>query len=180
MRASACARADGSSSQRLISASQRGRALSAARSGNAPRLPARDTATTLATAVAVAEVPRRAVERRTGRAQQQRAATRSRRAAVADSPMRVAAAAPAMQVSAPLMPAAGDVQPSAPVTALFAAEPVQPRPWPRAVLPGFAADSAFSASYGRSRQEHPFHPFEPRVELEPMPAQQPPAASGPR
>ncbi|GAB3302501.1 RseA family anti-sigma factor [Luteimonas notoginsengisoli] len=145
-------------------------------------LPGPDTASTLATAVAVAEVPRRAVERRTARAQQQRAATRSRRVAAAQSPMRVAAASasPPTQASAPLAPAAGDVQPSAPVTALFAAEPVQPRPWPRAILPGFAADSAFSASYGRTRQEHPFHPFEPRVELEPMPAQQPPAASGPR
>ena len=146
--------------------------------------PVPDAATTLATAVAVAEVPRRAAERRAARSQQQRAASRVRRAdSAVESPVRVAAAtaAPTLATVAPPVLADADT-PSAPVTALFATRPTQARPWPRAILPGFPADNAFTASYGGTVQEHPFHPFEPRVELEPAPAQQPPqpTASGPR
>ncbi|MDN5781880.1 MAG: sigma-E factor negative regulatory protein [Luteimonas sp.] len=148
-------------------------------------LPAPNAATTLATAVAAAAVPRRAAERRTGRGQQQRAASRVRRAAVeAQTPVRVAAAgaAPVAAVSASTALAELDSPPSpASVTDLFATRPVQARPWPRAVLPGFPADSAFTASYGGMVQEHPFHPFEPRVELPQAPAErEQPTASGPR
>jgi len=157
----------------------------------APAPTAPDTATTLATAVAVAEVPRRAAERRAGRAQQQRAVSRVRRATVAaEAPVRVAAsgATPAQVNAAPSALAGLDsTTSSAPVSELFATEPPQARPWPRAVLPGYPADGAFSASYGRMvqerllEQEHPFHPFEPRVELSPAPVERPqPTASGPR
>ena len=151
----------------------------------APSRQAPDTASTLATAVAVAEVPRRAAEHRATRAQQQRAASRTRRAATAaEAPVRVAAAsaaAPAVTTSAPLVPAGAEVPPSSPVTALFATQPVpaRARPWPRAILPGFPADNAFTASYGGATQEHPFHPFEPRVELQSA-AERQPATSGPR
>jgi negative regulator of sigma E activity len=144
--------------------------------------PAPDAATTLATAVAVAEVPRRAAERRAARSQQQRAASRVRRAASAvEAPVRVAAVggAPAMAPPVPTTLAELDAPVSAaPVTDLFATRPAQARPWPRAILPGFPADGAFTASYGGTVQEHPFHPFEPRVELQPAPEQ--PTASGPR
>jgi hypothetical protein len=148
--------------------------------------PVPDAATTLATAVAVAEVPRRAAERRAARSQQQRAASRVRRAdSAVESPVRVAAAtaAPTLATVAPPVLADADTpSPSAPVTALFATRPTQARPWPRAILPGFPADNAFTATNGGTVQEHPLHPFEPRVELQPAPAQQPPqpTASGPR
>jgi negative regulator of sigma E activity len=146
--------------------------------------PAPDAATTLATAVAVAEVPRRAAERRAARAQQQRAASRVRRAAtVTEAPVQVAAAsaAPALASAAPSALAELDSPSSAVVTDLFATQPAQTRPWPRAILPGFPAENAFTASYGGTVQEHPFHPFEPRVQLQPVPAErEQPGASGPR
>src|SRR3546814_16697645 len=68
------------------------------------------------------------------------------------------------------------------VTELFTTRPMQqPRPWPRAILPGLPAQDAFTVGYGGMAQEqHPFHPFEPRVELQPAPAAPPPVASGPR
>jgi hypothetical protein len=144
--------------------------------------PAPDAATTLATAVAVAEVPRRAAERRAARSQQQRAASRVRRAAsTVEAPVRVAAVGGAPAMAAPVPTTLGELDSpvsAAPVTDLFATRPAQARPWPRAILPGFPADGAFTASYGGTVQEHPFHPFEPRVELQPAPAQ--PTASGPR
>ena len=151
----------------------------------APSRPAPDAASTLATAVAVAEVPRRAAERRATRAQQQRAAARTRRAATAaEAPVRVAAAsaaAPTVATPAPLVLTGAEVPSSASVTALFATQPVPApaRPWPRAILPGFPAENAFTASYGGAAHEHPFHPFEPRVELQAAPDRQP-ATSGPR
>ena len=153
-----------------------------------------DTASTLAAAVAVAEVPRRAAERRSSNAQQQRAAARNRR--TAEAPVRVAAAGHAPAGPVTLEPVAnasvqaavlvaGNAAADAPAETaadLFTVEPVQPRPWPRAVLPGFPAQDTFTASYGGAAPEqHPFHPFEPRVELEELPAgQSQPGASGPR
>jgi negative regulator of sigma E activity len=149
-----------------------------------------DVATTLATAVAAAEVPRRAAERRASRGQQQRAASRIRREAQA--PVRVAAAGspPAAAVS----PAPDAVLQAQPAPTALAAEagadpfagqpPAQARPWPRAILPGFPAEGALTASYGSldgSASQHPFHPFEPRVAL-PRQSEDAPAApvSGPR
>ena len=151
----------------------------------APAAPvqAPDAATTLAAAVAVAEVPRRAAERRAS-SSQQRVAARNRRAAQA--PAQVAAAGRAVpdSLAAPatiLVAGAADANASAAAVAgLFSAEPAHPRPWPRAILPGFQAPDAFAASYGDVAAEpHPFHPFEPRVELQPAPAE-PRGASGPR
>lgn len=151
-----------------------------------------DAASTLATAVAAAEIPRRAAERRASRGQQQRAASRVRRAAQA--PVTVAVAADARSAASPLAadasPAAAALaeagpRPSATVTELFTTSPTQPRPWPRAILPGFPARDAFTVGYGDMAQEqrqerHPFHPFEPRMELQPALAEPQPAASGPR
>jgi len=75
-----------------------------------------DTASTLAAAVAVAEVPRRAAERRSSNAQHQRAAARNRR--TAEAPVRVAAAghAPAGPVTPePVANASVQAAPSAPL-----------------------------------------------------------------
>jgi len=169
-------------------------APAAAESAPATPAGAPDTASTLAAAaVAVAEVPRRAAERRSSNAQQQRAAARNRR--TAEAPVRVAAASRAAPAGPANSPATANVVASTPVlvadTAAAAAQvattadpfavETQSRPWPRAVLPGFPAQDAFTASYGGAAPEqHPFHPFEPRVELErPDPGPQP-GASGPR
>lgn len=154
--------------------------------------PAPDAGTTLATAaVAVAEVPRRAAERRSSRAQQQRAASRIRHDAGAQAPAMVAAASPgdAMQPATPQARVAAtglaDAGAAPLVTDLFTAQPQAPsRPWPRAILPGYPAEGALTASYGSldgSAPAHPFHPFEPRLELPPQPDDAPtPPASGPR
>ncbi|HZW17213.1 MAG TPA: sigma-E factor negative regulatory protein [Luteimonas sp.] len=165
---------------------------------SAPAAPvgAPDTTSTLAAAaVAVAEVPRRAAERRSSNAQQQRAAARNRR--TAEAPVRVAAASRAAPAGAVNSEAAANAVASNPVLVadtgvvtaapaataadLFPVEPAQSRPWPRAILPGFPAQDAFTASYGGAAPEqHPFHPFEPHVELD-LPARGPqPGASGPR
>src|SRR5690606_24473411 len=145
-----------------------------------------DAASTLATAVAAAEVPRRAAQRRAVRGQQQRAASRPRRSAQAPAVVAVASGAPAPSLDAavaavPAVLAEADVPAPGTVTDLFTTRPRQPRPWPRAILPGLPARDAFTVGYGgMAREEHPFHPFEPRVELQQAPAGQQPAASGPR
>lgn len=164
----------------------------------APAVPAPDrrpdVATTLATAVAAAEVPRRAAERRASRGQQQRAAARVRREAEAQAPVRVAAAGASAPHAVASAPDAGlQAQPAAPALAVavgtdpFAGQPpAQARPWPRAILPGFQAEGALTASYGSldgsASSEHPFHPFEPRVALprQPADAQAATPVSGPR
>src|SRR3546814_2667166 len=83
---------------------------------------------------------------------------------------------------APAVLAEADSPAAGTVTELFTTRPMQqPRPWPRAILPGLPAQDAFTVGYGGMAQEqHPFHPFEPRVELQPAPAEQQPVASGPR
>lgn len=137
-------------------------------------------ATTLAAAVAVAEVPRRAVQRRS-RAQSQRAATRIRQQA--EAPVAVAVNAPAVASSSvPITVADAAPPPATTATDPFVAHPVPTRPWPRAILPNFPTDGAFTASYGSAGgavAEHPFHPFEPRVELQ-QPAVDDRSGSGPR
>src|SRR5690606_30176117 len=111
------------------------------------------------TAIAVAEVPRRAAERRSRAQQQRAAATRAQRAA---EPQLVAAAA---------APAATGVEaPANPFVPEAAAEVVTTRPWPRALLPG---SDAFTVGYGRLQQGIPPHPFQPR----PVALPQAPAAS---
>lgn len=91
----------------------------------------------LATALAAAEAPRRNAERR-----------------ARTQPQAVRAVAATQQAPAPA-DAAGTMATAAPVLALadphtaFPAPPsLQPRPWPRAVLPG-ATDPAFSVGYGQ-------------------------------
>ena len=120
-----------------------------------PQPAAPDTAAQLAaTAVAVAEVPRRASARRS-RGQSQRAAIRVP-ARSSEAPA-VAAVANA-PVLAPVMGDAGtDVDPFS-AQALTAPS----RPWPRAILPNFPAAGALTVDYGSSETSS-FYPFEPRV-----------------
>lgn len=114
--------------------------LPAAPSRPAPQQPPAPAgaAEVAASAMAVAEVPRRAAERR-ARAQQQRAAA-TRVARNAAAPQRRLAAA----ASAPAAAADARANPFAPAEAAGA---IATRPWPRALLPGPA--QAFSVGYGQ-------------------------------
>lgn len=121
----------------------------------APASPAQDASAALAAAVAVAEVPRRAAERRS-RAQTQRAASRLQSQRQAEAPVALAANAPVIR----LPDAAG---PASAVDSHFAMPPaatVAARPWPRALLP--AADGAFTVGFGQVSREPGFEPFRPR------------------
>jgi hypothetical protein len=109
----------------------------------------------------VAEVPRRAAERRS-RSQQQRAAgTRLQRNA--PEPRLVAAAAPSASQASP-----AEASPASPFVPEAAAEAITARPWPRALLPGNGG--AFTVGYGHLQAgsgdalPHPpqVHPFQPR------------------
>lgn len=127
--------------------------------------PATGTGAALAaTALAAAEVPRRASERR-ARAQGQRNADRVQaqardvqtRDVAASTPMVAAAELPAL-VDVP----ATETAPIATAPDPFAAPHIAPtRPWPRAILRGYPADSAFSAGYGESAPPARFAPFAP-------------------
>lgn len=116
-------------------------------------------------AVAAAEVPRRAIERRSSRSQNQRAALR---ASVRREPAPVAVASAAAPASATT--ALEDVQTT---TANAAANPFQPqppseaaaRPWPRAVLPQYSTEGGINASYGGAASPS-FYPFEPSMPQE--------------
>jgi hypothetical protein len=127
--------------------------------------PTIETGAALATAaVAITEVPRRASERRT-RAQGQRAADRVQEArdVVTPPPPIVAAAELPALVDVPTT----DTTPVATGTDPFAAPTIAPaRPWPRAILQAYPADSAFTAGYGSSSPgtSTGFAPFEPRPE----------------
>jgi len=123
--------------------------------------PATETGAALATtAVAVAEVPRRASERR-ARAQSQRTPERVQTREVAISPPAIAAADLPALAEVPT----ADTAPPAAGTDPFAAPPTAPtRPWPRAILRAYPADSAFSAGYGNPGASSGFAPFEPRIE----------------
>jgi hypothetical protein len=122
----------------------------------APTTPARapdapDQAAQLAAAVAVADVPRKVLARRS-RGQSQRAARRAIRES-AQAPIAVAAnAAPAVDATA-VDPFSGQVV------------RLPNRPWPRALLPGSPAIGAFTVDYGSRGGEvaspHPFYPFVP-------------------
>jgi negative regulator of sigma E activity len=137
----------------------------------APRT-ATDTPTTgtgvalASAAVAITEVPRRAPGRR-ARAQAQRAADRVQEARdVATPPPIVAAVELPVLADVP----ATDTTPAATGIDPFAAPTIPPaRPWPRAILQAYPADSAFTAGYGNPAASTGFAPFEPRPEqrLEP-------------
>ena len=113
----------------------------------------------LATAVAVADVPRRVASRRS-RGQSQRAALRTPARAAVELPFAMAVNASAV---------ANAATPVDPFSAQRVSLPN--RPWPRALLPGSTANGAFTVDYGnRSALSPSFYPFEPRT----LPA--PPAA----
>lgn len=118
-----------------------------------------------AAAVAVAEVPRRASERRS-RGQSQRAAMRNSRREVA-TPVAAAVSSPPTAVAATTDPAPAVIEPSSIHPFLPQGEIVS-RPWPRAVLPGYQGGDTFTASFGGSAagspsDTSPFYPFEPRM-----------------
>jgi Meckel syndrome type 1 protein len=101
------------------------------------------TAAQLAAAVAVADVPRRAVRR--SRGQSQRAAMRA--------PVRAPRTQVAIAASAP-----AQANPFAPSSV------IQSRPWPRALLPNAPASGAFTVEYGSSATPS-FYPFAPRTAI---------------
>lgn len=112
-----------------------------------------------ASALAIAEVPRR--DERRSRGQSQRAAaTREQRHAeptriAASAPVRVSPSAPAEEAVAFALPALASESSVA-----------SPRPWPRA---GLGSTNPFAASYGAAggaanEGAMSFHPFEPRIE----------------
>jgi len=133
-----------------------------------------DRAAQLATAVVVADAPRKVLARRS-RGQSQRAALRAGTRATAEAPIAVAAnSAPA---------------PAANATAVdpFSGQPVSlpDRPWPRAMLPGSPASGAFTVDYGNrigndAAALHPFYPFVPRAGMPTSADQADPDAQPPR
>jgi len=125
----------------------------------APAAPLPDASIALAAAVAVAEVPRRASERRS-RAQSQRAASNRRQQATGEAPAAVAVASQDAGVPVIRLPeesAAGDP---------FAMpQSATARPWPRALL---SAGSAFTVAEGRLESREPgFEPFRPSADILP-------------
>jgi negative regulator of sigma E activity len=115
----------------------------------APSTPKPDTASRLASAVAVAEVPRRAAMARRSRGQSQRAALRT----------------PAQEQAVPALATAAALPVQAtPNPNPFATAPhdIQTRPWPRALLP---ANGAFTVDYGNGAGRPTFYPFEPGMQV---------------
>lgn len=144
--------------------------------------PAAGTGAALATAaVAMAEVPRRASERR-ARAEGRRTANRVRETRdVATPPPIVVAAELPVLADVPTT----DTKPTATADPFAASTIVPARPWPRAILQAYPADSAFTAGYGSPAASAGFAPFEPRPEQRlqpgavPMPAQAEADGAGP-
>lgn len=109
-----------------------------------------------AAALAVAEVPRRASERRS-RGQSQRVALRASKRQMAVPAIASVATATAVATAQPAQHSS--VNPFRPQHV-----EVISRPWPRAVLPASPATGAFTASFGSSAASSPsFYPFEPRL-----------------
>ncbi|MFC3551248.1 RseA family anti-sigma factor [Lysobacter cavernae] len=122
-----------------------------------------------AAAVAVAEVPRRAAERRTSRGQSQRAALRAPKRQLQRPAVAAAVTAPALAVASNDTGNAATALPAKPF--LPQHNEIVTRPWPRAVLPQAAA-AGLTASYGNgAAAAQSFYPFEPSL-------QAPPDASG--
>lgn len=119
----------------------------------APGVP--DRAAQLATAVVVADAPRKVLERRS-RGQSQRAALRANTRATADAPIAVTANSAPPANAAAIDPFSGQTV------------SLPDRPWPRAMLPGSPASGAFTVDYGNHVGNdptvlHTFYPFVPRV-----------------
>jgi len=121
-----------------------------------PQVPGQ--AAEVASALAVADVPRRLATRRS-RGQSQRAALRS--------PARIAVEAPVAVAAAPFGTPAATIDP-------FSGQHVRlpNRPWPRAVLPTVPANGAFTVDYGSrmGAPAQPLSPFESRHLARPLPA----------
>ena len=107
-------------------------------------------------AVAVAELPRRLNERRS-RGQSQRAAVRASERQ--EAPLQaVAGAAPLVADARATANAGAHPNPFRPQQS----EAPASRPWPRAALPNYPSNSAYTASYGGPGLASPsFYPFEP-------------------
>ena len=109
-----------------------------------------------AAALTVAEVPRRASERRS-RGQSQRVALRASKRQMAVPAIASVATATAVAIAQPTQHSS--VNPFRPQHV-----EVISRPWPRAMLPASPATGAFTASFGSSAASSPsFYPFEPRL-----------------
>lgn len=113
-------------------------------------------------AVAVAELPRRLNERRS-RGQSQRAAVRASERQSLEAPLQVAAGGGAPMV-ADARAGSGANSGANPFRPQQSEAPAS-RPWPRAVLPNYPSNNAYTASYGGSSVVSPsFYPFEPAQE----------------
>lgn len=130
--------------------------------------PLDQAATALAGAAAVAELPRRATERRS-RGQSQRAASRAQqRVAGQQAPIMVASGQRPATPGQPLATSSAFAVDSARADP-FATQVVAPeRPWPRAILPGLSPPGGgFAVGSGQlagASVNAAFHPFEPRLQ----------------
>jgi len=121
-----------------------------------PRSPDRVLGATAA-AVAVAEVPRRASERRASRTTSPRAAGRVGR--TIEQPAIATAAVAQTAIADATSPSTAPHKPFQPEHVETAS-----RPWPRAVLPQYSGNGALTASFGTSSAASPsFYPFEPQT-----------------
>ena len=126
-----------------------------------------------AAALAVAEVPRRASERRS-RGQSQRVALRASKRQMVVPAIASSATATAVAIVEPVQHMS---------TNPFRPQQVEvvSRPWPRAVLPAAPASAAFTVGYGSGAVSSPsFYPFEPRLPHATEVAPAPINADGPR
>jgi negative regulator of sigma E activity len=118
----------------------------------APTAPRR--AAEVASALAVADAPRRLAARRS-RGQSQRAALRS--PVRVEAPVAVAAATPFGTPATAVDPFSGQHV------------KVATRPWPRALLPGASGNGAFTVDYGNRTDARTYSPFVPRSTAHSLP-----------
>ncbi len=112
---------------------------------------------TAAAAVAVADAPRRAARQR--QALRESGADASRMAVSSE------AAAPQTLVASEADPVPNPFTPQA----VPAEAPVQSRPWPRAVLPGYGTREGYAVGYDAGTSPSPsFYPFEPSLQQPPV------------
>lgn len=139
-----------------------------------PSRPAMEGAASAAAAAALAAVERsrrRAPAQESARSSRSRSATEETALAQADAPDSMVEPAVADSAIVEAWAAPGSA-----VAEIAGSRPFQPpadpatvRPWPRAVLPGYAAGGGFTASFGDSAVPPSFYPFEPQG---PVPAAQ--------
>ncbi|HEU4774141.1 MAG TPA: sigma-E factor negative regulatory protein [Lysobacter sp.] len=138
-------------------------------SGSPVELPAKSPADgvglALAAAVAVADVPRRAGERR-ARGQSQRAALRGSQNRQLEAATAVASATTPVGASVAADALAGSEVAAKSLHPFMPVGEIVSRPWPRAVLPGYSASGALTAGYhgaGEPSAALSFYPFEPQA-----------------